>query len=196
MDMRQSILAFFNPGKAPSCRRMFCRDEDARLRVLVARYGDDNWSVVSEEMHSRSPRQCRERYKNYLSPHLSTQPWAESEDALICEKYREIGPRWAQMATDFVGRSDVAIKNRWAAICARGGPPGKIEGDGTPDKSVKSFGNGEDAVAGDPSEFSIARLLWNPGDSGAPMKTEIAREADRRDGALRGFLPSIARMVE
>jgi hypothetical protein len=166
---------------------MFSRDEDARLRFLVARYGEENWKLISREMRSRSPRQCRERYKNYLSPQLSTRPWAESEDELLRKKFREIGPRWAQMSAAFVGRSDVAIKNRWAAICARDGPPVALE---SPGGAIPS---GPDAVRGRASEFSISRLLWNPGDTAAPMKTEIAVEDDRRD---RGLAGCFARLCE
>jgi hypothetical protein len=64
-------------------------------------------------------RQCRERYKNYLSPRLSTGPWSDSEDELLKLKVAEFGPKWAKIAYFFTGRSDVSLKNHWAAISGR-----------------------------------------------------------------------------
>jgi hypothetical protein len=145
---------------------MFSPDEDSRLRFLVERYGQDDWRLISHEMHSRSPRQCRERYKNYLSPEISTRPWAESEDTLLRQKYREMGPRWARMSGFFVGRSDVACKNRWAAICAREGHAGDRGNHGAKGKSAQARAN----AAG---EFSIPHLLWGPGERVPTAKAEI-----------------------
>ena len=46
--------------------------EDAVLRDLTQRLGDTDWCVIASVMKDlgfwRSPRQCRERYKNHVRP--------------------------------------------------------------------------------------------------------------------------------
>jgi hypothetical protein len=97
---------------------MFSAEEDNRLKALVAQVADPEWKQIAAQMPNRTPRQCRERFKNYLSPDLSTRPWSEPEDDMLREKVAEIGQRWAQISQFFAGRSDVSLKNRWAAIIA------------------------------------------------------------------------------
>jgi hypothetical protein len=46
-------------------------------------------------------------------------PWLEDEDRLLRAKVAELGPRWAKMTQFFCGRSDVNIKNHYAALMAR-----------------------------------------------------------------------------
>lgn len=42
-----------------SRRRKWTPSEDEKLRSLVAKYGEDDWRSVSEEMGERDPKQCR-----------------------------------------------------------------------------------------------------------------------------------------
>ena len=98
---------------------MFSPEEDERLKELVSQFGEKNWKNIARQMPNRTTRQCRERYKNYLSPHLSNAVWTEEEDALLREKYAEIGPKWATIACFFHGRSDVNVKNHWTTLCSR-----------------------------------------------------------------------------
>jgi hypothetical protein len=97
---------------------MFSAEEDNHLKLLVAQIADPDWKQIAAQMTNRTARQCRERYKNYLSPDLSTRPWNDVEDVLLREKVRQFGPRWAQISHFFPGRSDVGLKNRWSAISA------------------------------------------------------------------------------
>jgi type IV secretory pathway VirB10-like protein len=64
-------------------------------------------------------RQCRERYKSYLAPHLSTSEWTSQEDQLLCEKYQQFGPKWVKIATFFTNRSDTQVKHRWTTLAKR-----------------------------------------------------------------------------
>jgi hypothetical protein len=105
--------------QAAAGRQMFSADEDQLLRQLVGRFGDRDWKTIASQMPNRTTRQCRERYKNYLSPELTNQPWSDSEDDLLREKFHEWGPKWATIAGFFKGRSDVALKNRWATLMTR-----------------------------------------------------------------------------
>jgi hypothetical protein len=64
----------------------------------------------------RSDRQCRERWKNYLAPGLNQGPWTKAEDRLLVEKFRQFGPKWAQIILSFPHRSNIDVKNRWKGI--------------------------------------------------------------------------------
>lgn len=102
------------PKGAP--RHKFTPEEDERLRSLVSMLGENNWGEVAAKLGTRSARQCRERFKNYLSPNLKNEPWTEQEDNLLREKYAEYGAKWSVIANYFHTRSDVNIKNRWAQL--------------------------------------------------------------------------------
>jgi hypothetical protein len=64
-------------------------------------------------MGDRSPRQCRERYTNYLSPTIRTDPWTDEEDALLLEKINDLGHAWSAIARSSNRRSSSDVKNRW-----------------------------------------------------------------------------------
>lgn len=47
------------------------REEDAQLLSLATRFGDGDskdWNMIAFILKTRSPRQCRERYKNHTKP--------------------------------------------------------------------------------------------------------------------------------
>ena len=102
-----------------SQRHKFSKAEDDLLRKLVEKYGETNWMAVSSQMKTRTPRQCRERFKNYLSSKIKNGPWTLEEEKLLEEKVKELGQRWAKIALFFESRSDVNVKNHWAALVNR-----------------------------------------------------------------------------
>ncbi|KAH0788933.1 Myb-like DNA-binding domain containing protein [Histomonas meleagridis] len=67
-------------------------------------------------MGTRNPRQCRERWNNYVNPDLRKDPWTPEEDKILEEKYAEIGPKWNKLARFLSNRSDNSIRNRWMMI--------------------------------------------------------------------------------
>lgn len=97
-------------------RKLFSIEEDAKLRFLVSQYGNKDFKKIASFMPGRTPRQVRERYKNYLSPEVNNGPWSREEDALLCKKYMELGPKWSKIADFFPSRSDINVKNRWTSI--------------------------------------------------------------------------------
>jgi hypothetical protein len=97
----------------------FTPEEDARLLELVREYGPKEWITVASLMQTRNPRQCRERYNNYMDPNLRHDGWTAEEDALLDEKYREIGPKWNSIGKAFANRSDNALRNRWMMMNRR-----------------------------------------------------------------------------
>ena len=86
-------------------KRKFTPDEDKALNLLVNKYGTENWRLIAQEMNGRNPRQCRERWINYVSPKLSQAPWTHEEDLLLVQQYKMIGSRWHKLAQCFPNRS-------------------------------------------------------------------------------------------
>jgi hypothetical protein len=97
-------------------RHKFSKAEDALLRRLVDVHGETDWALIATQIPNRTPRQCRERFHNYISPTLNNGPWTAAEEVLLDAKVREMGPRWAEIARSFHGRSDVNVKNHWTAM--------------------------------------------------------------------------------
>ena len=93
-------------------RNLFTKEEDEKIKEIVRNIGED-WSVVSKHLHGRTPKQCHDRYMNYLREGLTTNPWTQSEDDLLMKLYAEIGPKWSTMLKQLPGRSGNDIKNRW-----------------------------------------------------------------------------------
>jgi hypothetical protein len=90
----------------------FTAAEDTRLLDLVQQLGTKDWTVISSMMQTRNPRQCRERYNNYLNPELRNDSWTPEEDALLESKYEELGAKWSRIGRFFENRSDNALRNR------------------------------------------------------------------------------------
>lgn len=104
-------------------RQKFTAEEDARLSELVRIHGNRAWKKIASIMKTRTTRQCRERYINYLSPNVTNGPWSAQEDSLLVEKVHEMGPKWSKIAKFFQNRSDVNIKNRYALFVSKGKAP-------------------------------------------------------------------------
>jgi hypothetical protein len=94
----------------------FTKEEDQYLQSLVTFHGIRNWKIIACYMVGRTPRQCRERFKYYLDPGLERPAWTHDEDRLLMNKYKEIGPKWAQLALFFSERTNVDLKNRYNRI--------------------------------------------------------------------------------
>ncbi|OHT06950.1 Myb-like DNA-binding domain containing protein [Tritrichomonas foetus] len=97
----------------------FTISEDQRLGQLVDKYGKKSWVTISRKMSNKSPKQCRERYENYVNPKITNSEWTEDEERLLLQKYSEIGPHWVNLAKFFKSRSVNNIRNRWLMLKRR-----------------------------------------------------------------------------
>jgi hypothetical protein len=119
--MRGTVRHGPNPSGALH-RSRFTLEEDIKLRSLVNNLGTKNWDEIARFMPSRSARQCRDRFKNYLRDCLVTNPWTSQEDALVIRQYHLIGPKWVEIGKMLSGRSGNNVKNRWHKhLCKRCG---------------------------------------------------------------------------
>jgi hypothetical protein len=94
----------------------FSNEEDLQLTRLVAEYGTDDWAAIAKKMGRRSARQCRERWKHYLSTSTSHGPWTLREEELLVKHFLEIGPKWTRLATILGNRTDQQVKTRLMLI--------------------------------------------------------------------------------
>jgi hypothetical protein len=100
-------------------KNKFTAEEDRILLELVRRLGDKDWINISLVIGTRNARQCRERYNNYLNPDLRKDEWTPDEDAILEQKYRQLGPKWNTIGKFFFHRSDNALRNRWMVLARR-----------------------------------------------------------------------------
>jgi hypothetical protein len=92
----------------------FFKEEDAMIQNLVIKYGN-KWVTIAKEMKTRTSRQIRERYLNYLDPNIQKKDWSdEEEDQLVYFLLMNPVISWKALSKHFPGRTDVYLKNRAA----------------------------------------------------------------------------------
>lgn len=119
--------------------RKFSEEEDERLKNIVFTFGPKNWRLIASLMPDRTPRQCRDRYSNYLAPGFIHSEWTKEEDNLLAEKYTLLGPKWTQIRQFFPFRTANDIKNRFNYTVSK-----KIELTQTNNESTKKNSNEKD----------------------------------------------------
>jgi Myb-like DNA-binding domain len=85
----------------------------AYLLQLIHVQGALNWIRIAQLMASRSPKQCRERYRQILKPSLNHEPISSEEGLQIERMVGQIGKWWAEIARTLHGRSDNSVNNRY-----------------------------------------------------------------------------------
>ena len=104
-------------AKNGDSRNKFSDEEDKKLIKLVKESsGHPNWRQISILMQTRTPRQCRERYQNYLSPSVNRSSWTKEEDSILMAQYAIYGPKWNFIAKSIPGRTGNCARNRWQSI--------------------------------------------------------------------------------
>ncbi|KAG2486600.1 hypothetical protein HYH03_014768 [Edaphochlamys debaryana] len=105
-------------------------------------------------MKTKGSKQCRRRWKNYLNADLKSGGWTAEEDRILMEGHRLYGNKWTEIAKMVGGRTDNAVKNRYAALCKRdsrgggGGRRGATGGGGARGRN-KARGNSDSDAASD-----------------------------------------------
>ena len=97
-------------------RYVFTSKEDQILQSLVSNFGTNDWELISQHLPGRTPRQCKERWTNYLSPNVIMKPWTSEEDEFLKSKLAEFGPKWVKISSFFPNRTDIQLKNRWFVL--------------------------------------------------------------------------------
>ncbi|OHT10833.1 hypothetical protein TRFO_19820 [Tritrichomonas foetus] len=100
-------------------RRKFTQEEDEILKNLVSTYGPTDWGTISNHFVNRTARQCRDRWKHYISPEVVTGNWTEEENQLLLQKHEEHGSQWSIIAKSFPGRTDIGVKNHYISLLSK-----------------------------------------------------------------------------
>lgn len=91
--------------------------EDQKLQNLVMVGGvptsPKEWVKIAENMNGRTPKQCRDRWKNHLAPDIRRDPWTPEEDERLLEAQARMGNTWSCFLQLFPGRTYVSLKNRY-----------------------------------------------------------------------------------
>jgi hypothetical protein len=101
------------PVKHNAPRRPFGTEEDAVIMRMMLGSAIHGWEGIARRLPGRTARQCRERWTNYLSPSVRSDPWTIEEDQLLVDRVNAMKFSWSAIARSFNGRSDNDIKNRW-----------------------------------------------------------------------------------
>ncbi|EAY21067.1 Myb-like DNA-binding domain containing protein [Trichomonas vaginalis G3] len=99
-----------------SQRRMFTPEEDLLIVTLINGKEKKNWKEIANYLNGRTPRQVRERFRNYLSPGIVNGPWTREEDEYLKTLHLQFGSKWSKISSFFKNRSEINIKNRWSSI--------------------------------------------------------------------------------
>lgn len=98
-------------------RRPFAPDEDTIIREYIQTTAKTDWAELAALLVYRTPRQCRERWFQYLSPQpLATDPYSEWENELIQTQVETIGPKWSTIAYFLRDRTPHSIRAQWTKL--------------------------------------------------------------------------------
>lgn len=96
-----------------SKRKLFTKEEDKLLTTAAISFQYESWNKIAKFVPGKTPKQCRDRWVNYLQPSLNFEPWSNSEDQLLVSLVNTHGTHWSKMKKNFPNRSTNSIKNRW-----------------------------------------------------------------------------------
>lgn len=97
--------------------------EDLTLTDLVRVYGERRWITIAGKLKkkfniSRTLKQCRERWYNYLSQ-INSQPLSKFEIKIIFEAQKKYKNKWSKIAKLLLGRTENQVKNFMHATIRR-----------------------------------------------------------------------------
>jgi hypothetical protein len=94
-------------------RGKFRKDEDILLTDAIRALGEANWVGVAARVPGRTPRQCRDRWQNYLNRMTTVSAWTEDENQQLIAAVAAYGQKWTTLTRFFPGRPGNSIKNHY-----------------------------------------------------------------------------------
>ena len=96
--------------------------EDEKLKQLVGEYGIPQWTQVAKELNkllsiNRKPKQCRERFLNYLDPQIIDNQWSAEDIQRLFDAQIVLGSDWQELWKLFPGKSKTPLKTSIMPLC-------------------------------------------------------------------------------
>ena len=109
------LREFHNKGKIWTTL-VLNNKEDSNLKQVVDSCGDKNWKKVSISLATsfciaRTPKQCRDRWINYVKTCNYPSKPLENEETQIFELFFEFGRKWSIISRKVQSKSENQIKN-------------------------------------------------------------------------------------
>jgi len=101
-----------SPSNKKTPRNYWTSLEDEKLLELLKQHGP-KWSLIGEIIGSKSCKQVRDRYLNFLRPSINNSPFTIEEDILLISLYEKFGRKWKIIGDHMPGRTEVQVKNRY-----------------------------------------------------------------------------------
>ena len=108
-----------------SVRQMWSHDEDQALLDIIKGHCRQKWNIVADELKKRlsgttkTGKQCRERFRNYLDPNITRREWTKSDKIVFLVLHKQYGNHWGQITKYYIGRSDISLKNLFYSYIRR-----------------------------------------------------------------------------
>ncbi|XP_058380457.1 snRNA-activating protein complex subunit 4 isoform X2 [Diceros bicornis minor] len=120
MEGRDSMQLIYRWTKSldPSLKKGFwAPEEDAKLLQAVAKYGEQDWFKIREEVPGRSDAQCRDRYLRRLHFSLKKGRWNSKEEEKLMELIEKYGVgHWAKIASELPHRTGSQCLSKWKVM--------------------------------------------------------------------------------
>jgi hypothetical protein len=97
-------------------KTVFTTEEDEIIFDFVDKFGSRRWERIESIIQTRTSRQCRERWNNFLSPTIVKKEWSFEEDRLLENLVSQYGKKWSKFVEYFPGRTNILIKNRFSLL--------------------------------------------------------------------------------
>ncbi|XP_045878270.1 snRNA-activating protein complex subunit 4 isoform X2 [Meles meles] len=151
MEGRDSVQLIYRWTKSldPSLKKGFwAPEEDAKLLQAVAKYGQQDWFKIREEVPGRSDAQCRDRYVRRLRSGLKKGRWAAGEEGKLLELINKHGVgHWARIASELPHRTGSQCLSKWKMMVRKKQSRGRRRR--RPLRSVRWSSSSGDSSSGD-----------------------------------------------
>jgi hypothetical protein len=104
--------------------KVWTEKEDKILKDIKESCDSESWSVVSKLLEqsigvTRSAKQCRDRYFNYLTNDNNNSTWKDSEIEEVFACYLKHGTKWSLISKEIQSKNESQIKNLFYATIRR-----------------------------------------------------------------------------
>lgn len=103
-------------SKKQGAQPKFSKPNDIKLLELVEQYGTHSWMKIAKYFKNKTPKQCRDRWNNYVNPDIKRTAWTKEEDKQLLDYYSQIGPQWTVMMPYFGNRTPGDIRFRYLKL--------------------------------------------------------------------------------